>query len=75
MILPVQHVEKETHIETLSTASRRVPTRHIIEARPTHGVQHGIEETKGRLARGELRVVQEGDDASERWCGSRGAPD
>ena len=65
--------EKRTHRETLSTASRRVPTRNVIQARYAYGVQQRIEESKGRLARGNLRVVQKGDDASKRWCSCGGA--
>ena len=49
--------EKETYIETLSTAPRRVPTCNVVQARFQCGIQQRIEETKGRLARGELRVV------------------
>lgn len=66
--------EKETYIETLSTAPRRVPTCNVVQARFQCGIQQRIEETKGRLARSELGVVQKGDDASERWCGCGGAP-
>ena len=50
-------VGKATHAETLSTAPRCVPTRHVIQATYANGVQHRIEESKGGLARGELRVV------------------
>lgn len=73
--LYVFKVQGETHVETLSTAPRRVPTRHVIEAVYANGVQHRIEEAKGGLSRGELRVVQKGNDACERRRRSGSARD